>query len=306
MIVAGNTEVKWENMTGTRRMKTVLVASLLVATTVGLGGSAQAADVAATECDTSIMGQDVNGYLHQTSSVNGTITQHYTTAEPIAWSPRAQFDLGHTRVDGNWRNTYLSPSTDGNLRLVDLSGTEGVPTLTAEVRDSVASDWRPYVMPSGVGFRLYTIRQDGTILSRNVIHHSDGTVSLSGYVALPVKLANTKAAGVILARTAEGKGRDIIYATNGETGALRQVIIDPTYPESTRSYTLAGNGFQTFTHLKTGYCGEAAISVVGVNSTTGNARWLQHTDPFAHSGSTMSARKPVGTDGQWRGWTGIG
>ena len=287
-------------------MKTVLVVSLLVATTAVGGGSAQAADVAATECDTSIMGQDANGYLHQTSGVNGAIAQHHTTAQPIAWSPRAHFDLGRTEADGNWRNTYLSPSTDGNLRLVDLSGTEGVPTLTAEVRDSVAGGWRPYLMPSGVGFRLYTIKQDGTIISREINHHSDGTVSLGAYVALPVKLANTKAAGVILARRPDGKGRDIIYATNGETGALRQVVIDPANPGSTRSYTLAGTGFQAFTHLKTGYCGEAAISVIGVNSTTGNARWLQHTDPFAHSGSTMSTRKPVGTDGQWRGWTGIG
>jgi len=292
-------------------MRSLLAASLLVAaTTAVLGGSAgaQAAEAAAAaaECDTTITGQDTDGRLNKASGVNGVINENYQTAEPAPWSLRALHSIGGSGGNGTWNTSFLAPATDGDLRVVNLHGTEGDPTLTAESHDTVATRWRPYVMPSGSGFKLYTIRQDGDILMREVGTGSDGTTELGAYETLPVTATDTRAAGVFWIRLADGTERDVIYATNGETGALRQIIVDPENPASAKSYTLAGTGFKAFTHLKAGSCGGESISVVGVNSKAGNARWFEHAAPLSHSGSTLSTRQPVGTDGQWQGWTGIG
>ncbi|MEK8143450.1 hypothetical protein NKH18_19050 [Streptomyces sp. M10(2022)] len=97
--------------------------------------------------------------------------------------------------NGTWNTSFLAPATDGDLRVVNLHGTEGDPTLTAESHDTVATRWRPYVMPSGSGFKLYTIKQDGDILMREVGTGSDGTTELGAYETLPVTAADTRAAG---------------------------------------------------------------------------------------------------------------
>lgn len=290
-------------------MRSLLAASLLVAgTTVVLGGTAgaQTAEVEAAQCDTTIIGQDVDGRVHKASGTNGVIDESYRTAEPVPWSLRALYSIGGSGGGGSWGTSFLAPATDGDLRVVNLRGTEGDPTMTAGSHHTVETGWNPHVMPAGSGFKMYTIEQDGDILMRAVGPGSDGMTELGDYETLPVTAVDTKAAGVFWIRLADGTQRDVIYATNGETGALHQIIVDPEEPASAESHTLAETGFAAFTHLKAGFCGGESLSVVAVDSEAGNARWFEHADPLSHSGSTLSTGRPVGTDGQWEGWTGIG
>uniref|UniRef100_A0AAU3GQJ7 Uncharacterized protein n=1 Tax=Streptomyces sp. NBC_01401 TaxID=2903854 RepID=A0AAU3GQJ7_9ACTN len=299
-------------MKQTRKKRSLLAAGLLVAATGAvLSGNAgaqaaEAGQAAEGACGTSFIGQEPDGHLSKVVSEDGVISDTYRTADAVPWSLQALYETGGAGGGGAWSTSYLAPAADGVLRSLSLRGAKGDPVMT-EQSTTVETDWRPHVMPSGTGFMLYTIEEDGDILTREIGRASDGSVELGDHETLPVKATDTKAAGIYWIRLDDGTERDVIYATDGETGALRQIVVDPADPASAQSHTLADTGFEEFTHLKASYCGaDESISLVGVNSDTGDASWFEHADALSHSGSTLSTGQALGTDGQWQGWTGIG
>ncbi|WP_406144750.1 hypothetical protein [Streptomyces sp. NBC_01012] len=298
-------------MKRTRKKRSLLAAGLLVAATGAvLSGSAgaqaaEAGQTAEVACGTSFIGQEPDGHLSKIVSEAGVISDTYRTADAVPWSLQGLYEIGGAGGGGSWSTSYLAPATDGVLRTLSVRGVEGDPVM-AEQSVTVDADWRAHLMPSGTGFDFYTIEEDGDILTREVIYGSGGAVELGDPETLPVRATDTKAAGIYWIRLEDGTERDVIYASEKETGALRQIVVDPEDPASAESHTLAETGFEDFTNLKASYCGDDSISLVGVNTDTGDASWFEHAEVLSHSGSTLSTGQALGEAGQWQGWTGIG
>ncbi len=137
--------------------------------------------------------------------------------------------------------------------------------------------------------RQYKIRLDADnhlvmVNPRVALRHMDGLKTLSWYSRQLVG----------------GVKKDIFYATT-KAGALKQIRVPVANPGNANVLTVKRTGFDAFTGLSLGRCGDtpATAMIVGINANANRARWFTLGSQLSPSAGNLTDR---GLAAEGRNW----
>lgn len=274
-------------------------------------GATPAAAAGTVSCSGSIKGK-ASGYLRIRHVANSTVTNSYRSASTVAWTPRSWIEYGGAGGGNTWMTSFIVPSSDGRGRDVTLSGDKTESVLTGvtvkqlyRTSGAAVTGWNPSKVVSGPTSAVYTVSDTGAV-NQTKIDYSNG-VKLGTTAVLPVRFASSKTVAGVWTRSS-GVLYNILYSINSSTNKLEQIIVRPDRPAEAKKYVVRSINAASWRYMSVHNCWDdagvvAAMDIVLINPTTGNAVRLRQSSGLGHS-TTFSAPVRVGTDGTWK-WSGI-